>query len=174
MNEFENLQSLLRLKRHEMPAEDFVEDFLANFKERQRAELLRQSARGLLWERVSTLLDDFISPRWVTAGATAAVAILAAWGTLGIVSGSGNGHATLAMADHISGSISSQPVLAVESDLIKDDASVKSLEIQAIQLSFNGDVLPSEYPADRLSELAGLGTAMPTFSSEILPVSFGN
>ena len=74
MNEFENLQRLMRLKRHERPAEDFVEDFLSRFKERQRAELLRQSARGLLWERVSTLLGDFISPRWTTAGATAAIA----------------------------------------------------------------------------------------------------
>lgn len=174
MNEFENIQSLLRLKRHEMPPEDFVEDFLANFKERQRSELLRQSARGLLWERISTLMDDFISPRWTTAAVTAAVAIAAAWGTLSVVSGSGHGHSAFAMSDAIPGSISAQPVLAVESDLIKNDSSTKSLEIQAIQLSFNGDVLPFEQSADRLSELAGLGTAMPSISSDILPVSFGN
>lgn len=174
MNEFENIQSLLRLKRHEMPPEDFVEDFLTRFKERQRAELLRQSARGLLWERVSTFLDDLISPRWTTAAATAAVAIVAAWGTLSLVQGGAQGHSSLAMSEAIPASIATQPVLAVESDLIKESANAKSLEIQAIQLSFNGDVLASEYPMDRLSELAGLGTATLPFNTEILPVGFGN
>ena len=72
MNEFEEIQRLLRLKRYETPGEDFVEDFVARFRERQRAELLRQSARGLLWERVSLFLSDLISPKWTTAAATAA------------------------------------------------------------------------------------------------------
>ncbi|HCN77979.1 MAG TPA: hypothetical protein DIT13_12400 [Verrucomicrobiales bacterium] len=173
MNEFENIQSLIRLKRHETPPEDFVEDFLARFKERQRAELLRQSARGLLWERISTFMDDMFSPRWTTAAATAAVAVIAAWGALSLVNGGGGGHAELAIAP-LPEVIPLQPVLAVESDLIKAEPAARTLEIQAIQLSFNGEVLAFEAPADRLSELAGLGTASFPVASEILPVSFGN
>ncbi len=173
MNEFENLQRLMRLKRHERPAEDFVEDFLSRFKERQRAELLRQSARGLLWERLGTLLGDFISPRWTTAGATAAIAVVAAWTTLGIVGGGRQDQPAYAEASEISAGLPPQPVLAVESELIKESPKARPLEIQAIQLSFNGDVLPAEYvPADRISELAGLGTVALPFHTELLPAGF--
>jgi hypothetical protein len=77
MSEFEDIQKLIRLKRYEKPPEDFVEDFLASFKERQRAEMLHRSARGLLWERVTTYFSEFLSPKWAWAGATvAAVALL--------------------------------------------------------------------------------------------------
>jgi hypothetical protein len=173
MNEFENLQRLMRLKRHERPAEDFVEDFLSRFKERQRAELLRQSARGLLWERVSTLLGDFISPRWTTAGATAAIAVAAAWTTFGIVGGGRSDSPAYAEASEISAGLPPQPVLEVDSELIKESPKARPLEIQAIQLSFNGDVLPAEYvPADRISELAGLGTVALPFHTELLPAGF--
>lgn len=173
MNEFENLQRLMRLKRHERPAEDFVEDFLSRFKERQRAELLRQSARGLLWERLGTLLGDFISPRWTTAGATAAIAIAAAWTTFGIVGGGRSDSPAYAEASEISAGLPPQPVLEVDSELIKESPKARPLEIQAIQLSFNGDVLPAEYvPADRISELAGLGTVALPFHTELLPAGF--
>ena len=179
MNDFENLQRLMRLKRHERPAEDFVEDFLSRFKERQRAELLRQSARGLLWERLGTLLGDFISPRWTTAGATAAIAVAAAWTTFGIVGGGRSDGPAYAEASEISAGLPPQPVLEVESELIKESpkprslAQARPLEIQAIQLSFNGDVLPAEYvPADRISELAGLGTVALPFHTELLSTGF--
>lgn len=62
MSEFDNLQRIIRLKRFETPGEDFVEDFVARFRERQRSELLRQSARGLLWERMVTFWEDLVSP----------------------------------------------------------------------------------------------------------------
>jgi hypothetical protein len=54
MSEFEDIQRLIRLKRYETPGEDFVEDFVTQFHQRQRSEMLRQSARGLLWERLAT------------------------------------------------------------------------------------------------------------------------
>jgi hypothetical protein len=76
MSEFEDIQRLLRLKRHERPPEDFVEDFVRQFQHRQRQELLRHSARGLLWERVSTYFEGIFAPSWRWAGATA-VALLA-------------------------------------------------------------------------------------------------
>ena len=72
MSEFENIQRLIRLKRHERPAEDFVEQFVSDFQERQRSEMLNNSARRLLWERVTTYFEGLLNPRWAWAGATAA------------------------------------------------------------------------------------------------------
>jgi len=76
MSDFEDIQRLLRLKRYERPSEDFVEDFVRQFQHRQRQELLRHSARGLLWERVNTYFEGFFAPKWRWAGGMA-VAVLA-------------------------------------------------------------------------------------------------
>lgn len=75
MNEFSDIQRLIRLKRHERPPGNFVDQFVARFQDRQRAELLRHSARGLLWERVTTYMEGLLNPKWAWAGATA-VAVL--------------------------------------------------------------------------------------------------
>ncbi|WP_050027493.1 hypothetical protein [Verrucomicrobium sp. BvORR034] len=75
MSDFEDIQNLIRLKRHEQPSPDFVDDFVHSFQQRQRAELLNNSARGLLWERVTTYFDGLFAPKWAMAGA-AAVAML--------------------------------------------------------------------------------------------------
>ncbi len=74
MSEFEDIQRLIRLKRHELPPVEFVDDFVATMHQRQRSELLKGSARGLLWERVTTYFADLFNPKWALAGA-AAVAI---------------------------------------------------------------------------------------------------
>ena len=71
MSDFEDIQRLIRLKRHEQPSEDFVEDFVSRFQQRQRAELLQQSARGLLWERVNTYFEGLFAPKWSWAAASA-------------------------------------------------------------------------------------------------------
>lgn len=70
MSEFEDIQRIIRLKRHEQPPQDFVEDFVGKFQQRQRAELLHQSARGLLWERVNTYFEGVFAPKWGWATAT--------------------------------------------------------------------------------------------------------
>jgi hypothetical protein len=78
MTEHDPIHQLLRLKRHEQPAPDFTEDFLRTFHQRQRAELLQNSARGLLWERITTYFEDLMSPKWGWAtSSVAAVALLA-------------------------------------------------------------------------------------------------
>ena len=41
-DEFQDLQRLLRLKRHEVPPPAYFEDFMAEFHRRQREELLRR------------------------------------------------------------------------------------------------------------------------------------
>jgi hypothetical protein len=70
MSESDPIQQLIRLKRHEQPPADFVEDFLGTFHQRQRAELLQQSARGLLWERITTYFEDLMTPKVGWAFAT--------------------------------------------------------------------------------------------------------
>ena len=76
-NEPSPVQQLLRLKRYEKPAEDYVEEFVTAFHERQRSELLKQSARGLLWERATTYWENLAAPKW-GAAAAAVIALLAA------------------------------------------------------------------------------------------------
>lgn len=77
MTEFEEIQKLIRLKRHERPPEGFMEEFLNAFQQRQRSEILRRSARSLLWERVTTYFSEMVNPKWAWATATvAAVAVL--------------------------------------------------------------------------------------------------
>lgn len=76
MNDSEEVQRLIRLKRYESPGEVYFASFLDSVKERQRAELLHRSARGLLWERITTWLDESGGARvFVPAGAVAAAAV---------------------------------------------------------------------------------------------------
>jgi len=164
MNEFENIQRLLRLKQYETPGDDFVEDFVTQFRERQRSELLRQSARGLLWERVNTFLSDLISPKWATATATAAFAIVAAWGTLGIVGAGSHSDAGFALAanEPLPVALQIRPSFSVESELIKNvETQDEALEIEGILLSrhFEGD------------ELASMTGTLTPISTELIPVS---
>jgi hypothetical protein len=107
MSDFEDIQRLIRLKRHERPSEDFVEQFVSRFQDRQRSEMLRNSARGLLWERVTTYFDGMINPKWAWAGATA-VAIFG----LGFVMRpmASNGTGTQLVANHAQ----AQPTLTID------------------------------------------------------------
>jgi hypothetical protein len=77
MSDFEEIQKLIRLKRHEGPPEGFVDDFITSFHQRQRSEMLQRSARSLLWERVTTYFSDMFNPKWAWASASvAAVALI--------------------------------------------------------------------------------------------------
>lgn len=70
------LQDLIRLKRYEQPEEGYFEDFLQEFQQRQRSEMLNTSARGLFVERVKARFAELGSIRWVI-GAGAAYAAVA-------------------------------------------------------------------------------------------------
>jgi len=163
MSEFQDIQRLMRLKRFEMPGEDFVEDFVTQFRERQRSELLRQSARGLLWERVSTYFDDLISPKWATIAATAAVSVFAAWGTMNMF-GSNEQAGSLALHNTEAVMMPVQPSLNVNSELIREAEQGRQLEIEGILLS-------RHFESEDVVSVAGVsGAAMPV-SAELLPVS---
>ena len=52
------LQELIRLKRFEQPEEGYFDDFLTEFQQRQRSEILNTSARGLFLERVKAWFGE--------------------------------------------------------------------------------------------------------------------
>ena len=72
------LQDLINLKKYEQPEEGYFDDFLVEFQQRQRSEMLKTSARGMLIERGKAWFSEFGAMRWVIgAGATyAAVALV--------------------------------------------------------------------------------------------------
>lgn len=74
MNDSEEVQRLIRLKRYESPGDEYFKRFREEFKDRQRAELLHRSARSLLAERVSMWFTEYNGGRWlIPVGATAAL-----------------------------------------------------------------------------------------------------
>lgn len=75
MNENDDVQKLIRLKRYESPSDDYFERFLDDFRQRQRSELLNTSARGILFERVQTWMSGMGKQSWIY-GAGAAYATL--------------------------------------------------------------------------------------------------
>ncbi len=79
MDEFEKLQKLIRLKKYETPGEDFVEDFLSKFRERQRGEMLKQSAWSLFWEQLKMHFTEAPAQKWAFATAAIAAVALSAW-----------------------------------------------------------------------------------------------
>ena len=76
-DEFQDLQRLLRMKRHEVPPPAYFEDFMAKFHRRQREELLRRPLWRLALDRFEAALPNFSPTRYAYAGATA-MAVVAA------------------------------------------------------------------------------------------------
>jgi|SRR6476661_6835098 hypothetical protein len=173
MTEFQDIQRLIRLKRFETPGEDFVEDFVSQFRERQRSELLRQSARGLLWERLNTYLEHLFAPKWATAGATAAFCLLGSWGVMSFLRPPAIDTRTLAAletVDHMAPA--AQPALVVESPLIREAESAQDhvIELESVSL------LSHHFEEDRPLEprVAGVtGAALPTSAGLFPVVDFG-
>jgi hypothetical protein len=170
MSEFEDIQRLIRLKRFEAPKEDFVEDFLAKFHERQRSELLRQSSLSLLWERVTTYFDDLVTPRMVLVPAAACVGLLAIWGAMNI--GSGNttdATGSLVSSQSMPSVLSKQPAFNVDSQLIREVENDRALEIEGILLSRHFETDTTLQP-ELLDVVSVSGSATPV-SAELQPVA---
>jgi hypothetical protein len=70
------MHRIIRLKRYEQPPEGYCENFLREFHQRQRAELLKPSLRTLIMERLTSVMSEFRVPAFAYAGATA-VAVFA-------------------------------------------------------------------------------------------------
>lgn len=90
-----DIEKLIRLKRYEKPSDGYFEDFLTEFQDRQRSELLRRSARSLFFERVGTYFSGFSQRQWIYAGSAAYAAV-----TIGffLIAGLNDGEETEALA----------------------------------------------------------------------------
>jgi hypothetical protein len=76
MNDSDDVQRLIRLKRYESPSDEYFQSFMDEFKERQRSEMLKQSARGLLFERITMWFEESGGARrFVPAGALAVATV---------------------------------------------------------------------------------------------------
>ena len=71
MNDFKETRRLIRLKRYEQPPKGYHDNFLNEFRERQRSELLRRSSMHIFIERLATFTCDMGKSRWLIGGAMA-------------------------------------------------------------------------------------------------------
>lgn len=71
----EQVRKIVSLKRYETPRDGYFEDFLEEFQQRQRSELLHKSSTSIFFERVFTWFREVGSIKWV-AGAGVAYAAL--------------------------------------------------------------------------------------------------
>lgn len=80
MSEFEQLQKLIRLKRHEGPQDmqSFTDDLIANLHARQRGDLLKLSWTDLLRERLEMWFMFASKPQLAAVTVTAMVLMLGA------------------------------------------------------------------------------------------------
>ncbi len=74
----EQIQKIVSLKRYETPRDGYFEDFLLEFQQRQRSELLHKSSTTLFFERVATWFRELGSIKWVAGAGAAYAAIMLA------------------------------------------------------------------------------------------------
>lgn len=75
MKNSDDVSKLIGLKRYETPGEEYFTRFAADFKERQRSEMLRQSSFSLLKERAQTWYHQTSSGTWMIPAGAAAAAV---------------------------------------------------------------------------------------------------
>ena len=76
---FNEVQQLIGLKRHEQPDDAYFEEFLDEFHRRQRQELLQRSSRSLFAERISTWFSGTNKWNFVWGGGLAYALLLLAF-----------------------------------------------------------------------------------------------
>lgn len=81
MKDTDDVSKLIRLKRYETPGEDYYSRFAAEFKDRQRAELLHKSSFSIFKERALMWWEQAGSERWLVPTGAAAAAVM----TIGLV-----------------------------------------------------------------------------------------
>jgi hypothetical protein len=77
MDDLTDVQRLLRLKRYEAPPAEYFEDFLSDFQERQRAEMLKRPLWRLALDRLEAALPTFQLSQVAYAGSCALALVVA-------------------------------------------------------------------------------------------------
>lgn len=78
MDDFEKIQKLIRLKRHELPPTNFMHDFVERLHQRERSELLKQSAPEMFWEQIKVWIDQLFAPKLALAAAAVLILVVPA------------------------------------------------------------------------------------------------
>ena len=81
----EVVSRLLKLKRFEQPPPEYFENFLREFKDRQRAQLLREPAWRIAWDRLCAFFGEQMPSRLGYGLATACVLITAGIASFNII-----------------------------------------------------------------------------------------
>ena len=96
----DTLSKLLKVKRYERPPQGYFEQFLRDFQERQRSEMLRRSTWRLALDRLATRLGGLLpgAPEWTLsqigyAGASVGVLVVATVFTINMLQYPGGRHA---------------------------------------------------------------------------------
>ena len=113
MSPEEQISKLLRLKRYEQPRPGYFEDFLQEFQDRQRAELIRRPLWEIAWDRIVSLAPSFQVPRMAYASIVALA--VAASATIIVHPGAPDSRGALAANRSTLSLTSSQPVTIGES-----------------------------------------------------------
>ena len=77
-DDHDDISKLLRLKRFEQPPPEYFESFLQEFKDRQRAQLLREPVWRIAWDRMCAFFGEQLPVR--IGYGLASTAVLAAAG----------------------------------------------------------------------------------------------
>ena len=81
----DEISKLLRLKRFEQPGPDYFERFLEEFQDRQRAQLLREPAWRIAWDRMCAYFGEQMPARLGYGLASTAVLVAAAIASFNIL-----------------------------------------------------------------------------------------
>ena len=81
----DDISKLLRLKRFEQPSEEYFEDFLQEFKDRQRSQLLREPAWRIAWDRLVAFFGEQMPARLGYGLASTAVLVAAGIASMNII-----------------------------------------------------------------------------------------
>jgi hypothetical protein len=84
-DDHEDISKLLRLKRFEQPPPEYYETFLREFKDRQRAQLLREPVWRIAWDRLVAFLGEQMPARIGYGLASTAVLVAAAIASFNIL-----------------------------------------------------------------------------------------
>jgi len=81
----DEITRLLRLKRFEQPPPEYFQDFLHEFKHRQRSQLLREPAWRIAWDRFCAFFGEQMPARIGYGLASTAVLVAAAFASFDIL-----------------------------------------------------------------------------------------
>ncbi len=134
-DQFDDLQRLLRLKRHEAPPREYFEDFLCEFHRAQRAEMLRRPLWRLALDRLEGALPTFTPARYAYTGSCAAAVAVAALVSGHILTGQRGASRGSLVASAPAGSIPTAPATA---KMPRFDLHGTRTTVRLPELDFNG------------------------------------